>query len=221
MPEPRIGLSMRVDMPARYDEPRDALAQSWAAFMADALPLARWMPIPNIGAEAGRYARDWELNGFIFTGGNDLGSAPDRDTTEEALLHFALDHDLPVFGVCRGFQFLLRHFGHTPLPCRPAGAHAGRFHEITLKDPPFNWPEPRLRVNSFHHYCGPAASDLRAPLAAFAMDEAGRCEGFYHTQKRIMAVMWHPERHSPEADFNRTLLRHFFGHAGAQTESRP
>ena len=47
---------MRVDIAARYDEPRDALAQSWAAFMADALPLARWMPIPNIGAEAGQYA---------------------------------------------------------------------------------------------------------------------------------------------------------------------
>ena len=69
----RLGLTMRVTDAVGYNEPRDSLAQDWAAFMAVVLPEAIWLPIPNLGTEVGRFVNEWELDGFILTGGNDVG----------------------------------------------------------------------------------------------------------------------------------------------------
>jgi len=50
--------------------------------------------------------------------GNDLGTidggsnvAPERDAFERTLLEFAIEHELPVLGVCRGAQLINVHFG--------------------------------------------------------------------------------------------------------------
>ena len=59
-------------------------------------------------------------DGFLFTGGQDVepslfGEEKDetcgeccrpRDVMEAKLLHAALRHDKPIFGICRGIQFI-------------------------------------------------------------------------------------------------------------------
>ncbi len=78
----RIGITMRVDHVASHGEPRDCLAQGWAAYMAEASPHTFWMPLPNLGEAISDYVREWKLDGFIFSGGNDLGSCRLRDCTD-------------------------------------------------------------------------------------------------------------------------------------------
>ena len=95
----RIGITMRMVDAEGYNEPRDALAQDWGAFMGQVLPEALWMPVPNMGKDIIRYFSDWNLDGLILSGGNDLGSEVLRDLTEEALLQHALSRSLPVLGV--------------------------------------------------------------------------------------------------------------------------
>src|SRR5262245_1136597 len=124
----RIGLTMRVASAEGYAEARDALAQDWAAFMALALPDVAWLPVPNLGRRVLEFAQAWNLDGFIFTGGNDLGSAPSRDQTEAVLLNFALQTQRPVFGVCRGLQFIQQFFGGVIWPC-------GRERHVDVKHP--------------------------------------------------------------------------------------
>src|SRR5689334_2452359 len=103
----RIGVTMRVETHgATHHEHRDSLARDWAALLATALPEAAWLPVPNLGAVVVAFAERWELDAMLLTGGDDLGSRPERDATECALLAHCIARGLPVLGVCRGLQLV-------------------------------------------------------------------------------------------------------------------
>ncbi len=205
----RLGLSMRVvDVPGR-DESRDALAHEWSAALPALLPGAAWMPLPNSPADVRARIEAWQLNGFILTGGNDVGAAPRRDQTERTILECAVEQGLPVFGVCRGLQMMVHHFGGRLQRCDD-GRHAGPTHAVRLLASPVAWPAPSLHVNSYHdNRVGPAAG-LPAELEAVAVDDDGFVEAVRHRRALVLGIMWHPERSSPSAEFDTALLRHFF-----------
>ncbi len=209
----RIGLTMRVVDTKEYLESRDALAQDWPRFMRELLPQAKWLPMPNLGQDIKTYIRSWDLNGFIITGGNNPFERPERDETELVLLKYALENDFPVFGVCRGFQIMALYFGYEIMPCAD-GKHSGTKHLVNLHNAPFNWKNKSLTVNSFHDYCGPAAESFAMPVIPFAKDSSGIVEGFYHQDKPLVAVMWHPEREIPASEFDKHLIRHLFQNKG-------
>jgi len=194
-----------------YDEPRDALAREWAGFMAFALPEALWMPLPNLGEAAAGYARDWRLEGLVLTGGDDLGDCHLRDQTESALLGHALDSGLPVFGVCRGLQMILRHFGGALEPCARE-RHVATRHRVKFRSGlgALAIQGGEAEVNSFHGFGVPSGA-VKAPLAVFAESDEGWAEGLFCPGRPLAAVMWHPERERPYRDLDRKLARALFG----------
>jgi gamma-glutamyl-gamma-aminobutyrate hydrolase PuuD len=156
------------------------------------------------------------LDGIVFSGGSDLdpgtyghdphpetkGVVEARDLGELALLHAALERDMPVLAVCRGSQVLNVAFGgdlvqhlpdvvghdehkHTP------GEYSD--HDISLE------PGTRLKallgdhapVKSHHHQgFGKLGSGLRE--AARAHD--GTVEALEDPSHRFaLGVLWHPE----------------------------
>ncbi|MDP9282928.1 MAG: gamma-glutamyl-gamma-aminobutyrate hydrolase family protein [Chloroflexota bacterium] len=166
-----------------------------------------------------------EFDGLCLTGGGDIDperygadniASTDiderRDAVELALLERALARDVPVLGVCRGFQLInvrfggsleQHHLGHspkyppagTPVSDDPAGADAVR-HVVTAEpgsklagacgDEPFI-------VNSSHHQVVTSdrlASDLVATARVGELVEA--LESPAH--RWVVAVQWHPER---------------------------
>lgn len=205
----RLGLTMRVVEAAGYTEPRDALAQDWGRFMPVALPGAGWVPIPNLGRDVIAFVQSWGLNGFIFTGGNDLFSCDVRDETETILLAWALERNLPVFGVCRGLQLLAHYYGYPVSPCL-GGGHAAVRHKVRLLDTAGKWTGDSPEVNSYHDYCIAELPEHGGALVPFAVDHDGRVEGARHREKRLAAVMWHPEREGEPAAFDLQLIRNFF-----------
>lgn len=166
-----------------------------------------------------------EFDGLCLTGGGDIDPArygeantkseeidPERDALEFAILERALARDVPVLGICRGFQLInvhlggsleQHHLGHAPkyaphgapVSDDPAGADAVR-HDVTAE------PGSKLAaacgdeafvVNSSHHQVVTSdrlASDLRATAYVGELVEALESTAY----RWVVAVQWHPER---------------------------
>lgn len=204
----RLGLTQRLVRDPRHGEPRDALAHDWAAALPSLLPGVVWCPLPNHPAAALDLVRAFALDGVVLTGGDDVGAAPARDATEHALLTHALAARLPVFGVCRGLQFIVHFLGGV---LAPASAHAGLAHPVRLENAPVSSRALPLLVNSYHDNAIPAAT-LPADLIPFAFAPDDTVEGALHRTHRLGGIMWHPERRTlgQSAEFDHALLSRFF-----------
>ena len=178
------------------------------------------------------------LDGLVLSGGSDLdpagygqemhpetkGVIEERDRAELALLHAALEHDMPVLAVCRGSQILnvglggdlVQHLpevvGHDKHKHTP-GEYAD--HDVTLE------PGTRLEallgdrapVKSHHHQgIGKLGEGLRE--AAHADD--GTVEALEDPSYRFaLGVLWHPE-----AGEDRRLFEAFVDEARRYREER-
>jgi putative glutamine amidotransferase len=151
------------------------------------------------------------LDGIVFTGGSDVDSAfygeaphaltrsvPERDRAELLLLRAALELNLPVLGVCRGFQLMavnaggrlhqhlpdvLGHDGHRPGQgqTHPVRMVAGTTCHKILGD--------ELTVNSLHHQGVADPGTLTAAGWAGELLEAAEDP----TRTFAIGVQWHPE----------------------------
>ena len=65
------------------------------------------------------------------------------------------------------------------------------------------------RTSNSYHDWGIAPKDLAAPLTPIAFDCDGNIEAFEHPQKRILGVMWHPERETPFNTLDLELIMSF------------
>ena len=160
-------------------------------------------------------------DGFLFTGGHDVDPAMygvekepycgpannDRDVLEKAVFAYALEKDLPVFGICRGIQLINVLCGGTLYQDIPAEYQAEGRAEHHMS-PPYDVPchrveilpdtplsrllgKSELAVNSYHHQ---AVKKLAPVLRSMAVSEDGLTEALYMPGKRfIQAVQWHPE----------------------------
>jgi putative glutamine amidotransferase len=207
-----IGITQRVFERPERNETWDCLDQRLAMLVQTIgyVPL----PLSNTIENVPEYVRETKLGGVILSGGNDLTTVPDgsdtsarRDKFETALLDYCSERGLPVFGICRGLQMLNCHFGGTLESDR---AHIAKPHRVMpLEGAPIEWPQS-FTVNSFHGWTIPRAA-LAAPLTALARAEDGTIEAAAHASLPILGVMWHPERESPVAERDLSLIWNFFG----------
>jgi putative glutamine amidotransferase len=156
------------------------------------------------------------LDGLVFSGGNDvdpasyghephpetIGTRPERDRGELALLEGALARDMPVLAVCRGSQILnvarggdlVQHLPdvlgderhkHTP------GVFAD--HDVRV-EPSSKLGElvgERAPVKSHHHQ---GYGRIGEGLREVAWADDGTVEALEDPEKRFaLGVLWHPE----------------------------
>ena len=157
------------------------------------------------------------LDGFLLTGGQDVsyllygeprhekcGEICDmRDKMELALAKRALEADKPLFGICRGLQFLNVFCGGTLYQDLPSEFDSSIGHDMVAPyDRAVHSVElnsylakllgaDKLEVNSLHHQGIKAlAPSLEAcAKASDGLIEAVRAPG----RNFILAVQWHPE----------------------------
>ena len=195
----RAALSMGVTKATGYDETRDCLSSDWPAILCEMGITPH--PVPNIGEAAISILDVIAPDVLILTGGDDIGTTPERDVTEFALLGHALEKGLPVIGVCRGLQVINAHFGGTLITVE---GHADPPHDVDIATPWQPFYGHRAQVNSFHNQ-GITQDGVGTGLVTTATDANGNVEGLCLPGKSLAAVMWHPERKGG-LDGDRALL---------------
>ena len=195
--------TQRVEIIKSYGERRDCADQNIPRFIEACgyLPV----PMPNIWSIAENMMAYMKPSGIVLTGGNSLGKyggdAPERDELEKRELDFALQHEIPVYGFCRGMQVIVDYFG---CELEEVQGHVAIRHKIFGK-------LGMLDVNSFHNQ---ACKMVKPPLEALAWTEDGVIEAVGYKEKSILGTMWHPERENGfcKADIERVV--NLFGKEG-------
>ena len=176
--------------------------------------------IPSLTpAELKRFVK--EMDGIVLQGGDDIAPGsfgeqpigkwkgdPIRDEIELDIIKYALSFDLPIFGICRGFQLMNVFFGGTLYQDIPSQfdtpvLHKGtnydqNTHEIHLDSNSFlcdiNEGNPNGIVNSIHHQ---GVKGLGKSLQVVAQHNEDKLpEAFFSTDfetGKVMGVQWHPE----------------------------
>ena len=204
----RLGITQRVENISNYAERRDCLDQCWAtmALQLGYLPL----PLPNIASDQVPMLLDnLNLDGVLLSGGNSIASlnpaakdsSPERDAFELTLLSESFDRKIPVVGICRGMQLINIKLGGRLSPLK---GHVAERHLITHKE---GVPMPET-VNSYHNW-GISSKELSTELTTLAFDSDGNIEAFESKVKKLLGIMWHPEREQPFNSLDIELIKKY------------
>ena len=79
-------------------------------------------------------------------------------------------------------------------------------HIIKKLDKKLDMP---TKVNSFHNW-GIRMNDLANQLIPTAVDERNFVEAFKHQNKKLVGLMWHPERDFPINKINLNIFKKLF-----------
>ena len=152
---------------------------------------------------------DLDCDGLLLSGGADInpkyygeeinGSVnvdDARDSAEYKLFNAYFKAGKPIFGICRGCQFINVLLGGSlvqHLDCCQNHVD-GKFHTVKSEKDSIIYAlhGQEFITNSFHHQ---AINKLGKGLKATAFSENGSViEAIEHEEKPIFAVQWHPER---------------------------
>jgi gamma-glutamyl-gamma-aminobutyrate hydrolase PuuD len=220
---PRIGATTYRE-PARWgvwDEPADLLPATYARAVDAAGGLA--VLLPPAAPEHAESALD-AVHGLLLTGGADVdparygapreehtgGPRADRDEWELALVHAAIERDLPVLAVCRGMQVLNVALGgdlvqHLPdqvgsdAHCPVVGAYARHGVDIAAGSALAAIIGTRTDTATHHHQ---GVRNLGTGLTATAWAADGVVEAVELADRSwVHGVQWHPEAFDGHALF--------------------
>lgn len=190
------------------------------AYYVDRIKKAGGQPIllPPVQTEEEAQTLLKLVDGLVLTGGGDIAPVflgeqpkrgigeciPERDWGEILLTQLALQHELPLLGICRGIQVLAVAAGGKIYQDIPSQFPAALEHNQTAPRE-FAWheveiinsrlyeilSEEKIGVNSLHHQ---AVSNVPDGFIKNAVAPDGIIEGIEKMgSKFCIGVQWHPE----------------------------
>lgn len=149
--------------------------------------------VPNSKRMALKLIKDNKnIDIIIIPGGNDLFEKKKiskvRLKVENELIKLSIKKNIPLLGVCRGMQHINHFFGGNISKIK---GHMRKSHDVYFKDNTFF--KKKTLVNSFHNF-GIKNIDKAKKFIIKAVDKDNNIEMFEHSEKKIIGVMWHPER---------------------------
>lgn len=177
-----------------------------------------------------------QFDGVIISGGDDIdpkhygrsGAAganydPARDALEMSVIKHALEHDLPILGICRGAQLLnVVCGGNLHQDIRPKRKYTPNRNSIfAIKTAHLRehsklrniFAKPEIGINSLHSQ---AIDDTGTGLVAVAIDADNFIQAVEHSERVfVVGVQWHPEYMLASRDQSK-LFRAYAAAVGGQ-----
>jgi len=207
----------------RYGSPidylEDSLVDYFSAIDVDLISVS------NCSRDISGFVKEIDFDGLVISGGGDVhpkflkGSGKKynrysnkRDSIENELIDLCIEEEKMVIGICYGMQKLNTYFG---------GSISSNIinditktnitvdnHSISIVKPIFGL-KGEYFVNQFHNQTI-EPEDLAIDLKVIAIDSsAGNIEAFIHSRFNVLGVQWHPDRKSPNPEFNNKLISMF------------
>lgn len=113
-----------------------------------------------------------------------------RDILEEGMMLAAFSKKIAVLAICRGMQYVNGYFGGkvSRLDDLVEPRIIGNDHLVTLNN------SEKIFVNNYHND-GIYLEDIAKQADVIALDvENGTVEAFVISEKKLLALQWHPER---------------------------
>ena len=141
---------------------------------------------------------------FVSSGGNSIVSFDRGDANkcrkllDDHFFKYALKKNIPYLGICHGAQHIANYFGSTIVKKKN---HTNTNHLIFFKS-----STKSQNVNSFHDY---SIIKLSKKLNIIAFTKDGSIEAFNHSNKKILGLMWHPERYKNIKKFDLQFIKNY------------
>lgn len=149
-------------------------------------------------------------NGVILPGGNDLYKKKkininfERDNFENKLVNTCINHKIPIIGVCKGFQLITNYFNGKIVKCN---RHVRTYHDLKINLKSKFIKFKKLNVNSFHNY---GIESINYNFEIISKSKDGLIEIAEHKNKKILCMMFHPERSSRSQLQLKEIIYDFF-----------
>ena len=139
------------------------------------------------------------INFIIISGGGDISKIKRnksnilRDKFEKKLINEGIKKKIPIIAICRGFQLINHLLNKNIKDIGKVKNHRNKNHFIYFKK--IFYAKNKILVNSFHDL---QIIKLNNKLKKIAETKNGNIEIAFSKKKRILGLMFHPERYNKD-----------------------
>jgi gamma-glutamyl-gamma-aminobutyrate hydrolase PuuD len=145
-----------------------------------------------------------KYNLIIFAGGNSSYIKTDEDKVRNSINNkiysFAIKNKIKMLGICHGSHFLAKK---NKFKIRRKKNHVGN-HYVNFY---INKKKLLKIVNSYHNEV--IEYKRKKNINLFCIADDNTVEGFHIKNKKILGIMWHPERYKFYKNFDKRLIKEF------------
>ena len=142
---------------------------------------------------------------IILSGGNNSifkNSADQlRNKINNSIYRFSLKKNIAILGICHGAHYLAKKNG---FKIKKKNNHIG-YHKVIFK---INKIRFKKTVNSYHNET--IEFKIKSNTNIFGLAEDKSIESFHIKEKKILGIMWHPERYNKIKHFDLKLIKEFY-----------
>ncbi len=128
----------------------------------------------------------------------------ERENIEKILISLACSTNIPLIGICRGMQAIVKYFGSKLFK---VNGHVKTRHKVNYYCPILKKNIKRT-INSYHDY-GVSTSEVSKSFDIITSYK-NTAEFIRHKEKKIFGIMWHPERERLFNEYDIMLIQKLF-----------
>ena len=205
----RVIVVQKLSYEPRRNIYEDNLDIRWINFLlrCDLFPII----VPNNIRYIKEFYKNEKIDGILLTGGDNPQETDKKLSTrakvEKFLIKKAIENNIPILGVCRGMQAIQIYFKSN---LKRVVNHVNTEHHLKIKNKDL-FQEVILnykKVNSYHDF---GVKKDNKYLITLAKSDDGVIECVSHIEKKILGIMWHPERQAKTNINDIKLFKIFFG----------